>query len=307
MEGTVVLLLSLAIDLILGEYPSFIHPVVWIGKVISLELRFVPERGQHAQFIYGSVIVISTVALFALPVYFILSYLKEVSPVAYILIAAFFLKSAFSIKELQKVALRVKELLERGDLKKARAKVSFLVSRDVDRLDEPLLVSATVESVAENIGDSFIAPLFYFLFFGVPGAIAYRVVNTFDARIGYHGKYEYSGKFSARVDDVLNFIPARISGMLLVIGAYLLKKDGRKAWKIMLRDHKRTDSPNAGWPMSAIAGALGVQLEKEGCYKLGNANNFLSPRIIISEVNIIRISILLWVLLCLIIKWIQIL
>ncbi len=307
MESAVILLLSLVIDLILGEYPSFIHPVVWLGKVISLELRVIPGRVKRVQIIYGSVIVISTVALFALPVYFLLSYLKGVSPAAYILIAAFLFKSTFSVKKLQKVALRVEELLERGDLKKARTKMSSLVSRDVDRLNEPLLVSATVESVAENIGDSFIAPFFYFIFFGVPGAIAYRVVNTFDARIGYHGKYEYLGKFSARMDDVLNFIPARISGILLVIATYLCKKDGRGAWAIMFRDHKRTDSPNAGWPMSAVAGALGVQLEKVGCYKLGNANNSLSPRLIISEVNIARVSILLWVLLCLIIKWIQIL
>jgi len=301
MESVIILLLSFVIDLTIGEYPRFIHPVIWIGKVISLELRFAPKKNRYAQLIYGCVIVILTVAIFSVPIYFLLSYLKNVSTLAYILIAGFVFKSAFSVKELRKAALRVKELLERGDLKEARAKMKSLVSRDVDRLNEPLLVSATVESVAENICDSFVAPVFYFLFLGVPGAIAYRVVNTFDARIGYHGKYEYLGKFSARLDDVLNFIPARISGVLLVIATYLCKGNGRGAWQVMLHDHKKTDSPNAGWPMSAIAGALSVQLEKVGHYRLGNANNSLSPRLVISEINIAKISILLWILLCLVI------
>ena len=307
MESVIILLLSFVIDLTLGEYPHLIHPVVWIGKVISLELKFAPKQNRYAQLIYGCVIVILTVATFALPIYFLLSYLKNINTLAYILVAAFIFKSSFSAKELREAALGVKELLERGDLKEARAKVKSLVSRDVDRLNEPLLVSATVESVAENICDSFVAPIFYFLFLGVPGAIAYRVVNTFDARIGYHGKYEYLGKFSARLDDVLNFIPARISGVLLVIATYLRKGNARNAksawnaWQVMRKDHKKTDSPNAGWPMSAIAGALSVQLEKVGHYRLGNANNSLSPRLIISEINIAKISILLWILLCLII------
>ena len=131
-------------------------------------------------------------------------------------------------------------------------------------LPQPLLVSATVESVAENTSDSFVAPLFYFLLLGIPGAIAYRVVNTLDAMVGYHGEYEYLGKFASKLDDVLNFIPARLTALLLVVAAFLSKRSASASWRVALSDHSKTESPNAGWPMAAVAGALNVQLETVG-------------------------------------------
>jgi adenosylcobinamide-phosphate synthase len=242
-----------------------------------------------------------TIALFALPAYFLLSYLMGLNMVAYVLVAAFLLKSTFSLKELHRVAFRVEGFLERGNLSKARVEMKGLVSRDTSKLDEPHLVSATVESVAENTSDSFIAPLLYFLLFGVPGAIAYRVVNTLDAMAGYHGEYEYLGKFAARLDDGLNFIPARLSGLLMVAAAYLCRRDGKDAWRVMLRDHGKTESLNAGWPMSAAAGALKTRLEKVGHYSLGNANNPLSPQLIFSGIRLMEISALLWIGFCLIV------
>jgi adenosylcobinamide-phosphate synthase len=171
-----------------------------------------------------------------------------------------------------------------------------LVSRETQNMGGPEVVSATVESVAENTCDSVVAPLFYFLLFGVPGAVVYRVVNTWDAMIGYHGEYEYSGKFAAKLDDILNFIPARITGLLLVMAAYLCRKDGKNAWRVMLRDHGNTESPNAGWPMSAAAGALRTQLQKAGCYRLGNINNPLSPELIASGIKLAQVATLLCVL-----------
>jgi len=300
MENIIVLLLALAIDLTMGEFPRPLHPVVWMGKVTSLGLRIAPRRGQWAQLIYGAGIVILTIALFALLAYFLLSYLRGVNTIAYVLVAALLLKSTFSLKELHRVAFRVKGFLEGGNLSQARVEMMALVSRDTSQLDEPHLVSATVESVAENTSDSFIAPLFYFLLFGVPGAIAYRVVNTLDAMIGYHGEYEYLGKFAARLDDGLNFIPARLSGLLMVAAAYLCRRDGENSWRVMLGDHGNTESLNAGWPMSAAAGALRTRLEKVGHYSLGNANNPLSPRLIFSGIRLMEISALLWIGFCLI-------
>ena len=135
-----------------------------------------------------------------------------------------------------------------------------------------------MESVAESTCDSLVAPLFYFLLLGVPGAIGYRVVNTLDSMIGYHGKYEYLGKFAARLDDVLNFIPARLTALLLVLAAFVMKRNGRKAWQTALREHAKTESPNAGWPMAAMAGALDVRLEKVGHYQLGKENAFWCQR-----------------------------
>jgi adenosylcobinamide-phosphate synthase len=302
MENIVILLLALAIDLTIGEYPRPLHPVVGMGKVASLGLRIAPRRGRWAQLIYGAGVVILTIALFTLLVYFLLSYLRGLNTVAYVVVAALLLKSTFSLRELRRVALGVKRFLEGGNLSRARVEMKALVSRDTRQLDEPHLVSATVESVAENTSDSFVAPLFYFLLFGLPGAIAYRVVNTLDAMIGYHGEYEYLGKFAARLDDGLNFIPARLSGLLIVAAAYLCRKDGRNAWQVMLRDHGKTESLNAGWPMSAAAGALRTQLEKVGHYRLGKPNSPLSPQLILPGVRLMEVSALFWVILCLVVE-----
>jgi len=174
-----------------------------------------------------------------------------------------------------------------------------LVSRDPGRLDEPMLVAATVESVAENTSDSFVAPLFWFLIFGVPGAVAYRMVNTCDAMIGYRGRYEYLGKFAARLDDVLNLIPARLTGLLMVAAAGVTGKNARGAWIIMLRDHRLTASPNAGWPMSATAGALGIRLEKTGYYQLGDPASSISVSAITDVIRLTLVVAAIWCLVCL--------
>ena len=302
MENVAILPIALLIDLVIGEYPAPLHPVVWLGQVISWELKLAPRQGQVVQLTYGIVIVVFTMALFAVPVYYLLSYLKGINIWAYVVVAALLLKSSFSLKELHRATFKIKSLLDAGNLKKARAEVGYLVSRDTQNLDEPHLISATVEVAAESTTDSLVAPLFYFLLLGVPGAIAYRVVNTFDARIGYRGEYEYLGKFAARLDDVLNFIPARVSGILLVVAAYLSRKDRRKAWQVMLHDHAKTASPNAGWSMSAAAGALGVQLNKLGYYKLGNPDKPLSGAFIPSAMKLVEVSAILWVGFCLIME-----
>jgi adenosylcobinamide-phosphate synthase len=171
------------------------------------------------------------------------------------------------------------------------------VSRDTQDLPEPRLVSAAVESVGEGTGDSLVAPLFYFLFLGVPGAIGYRVVNTLDSMIGYHGKYEYLGKFAARLDDVLNFIPARLAALLLVLAA-ALQRNGRHAWRTARREHRKTESPNAGWPIAAMAGALDTRLEKVGHYMLGEGKAPLVPETINRAVSLFSLAAALWILIC---------
>jgi len=299
VENIIVLLLALAIDLALGECPRPVHPVVWLGKLISVEMRAAPGTGRRRQLAFGIAAVTLTVAAVALTVYFLLAYLRGINIIAYVLAAAFLLKSSFSVKELRRAALRVKASLKERNIARARLEARALVSRDTTRLDEPQLVSAALESVAENTSDSFVAPLLYFLILGVPGALAYRVVNTFDAMIGYHGEYEYLGRFAARLDDILNFIPARLSGLLLVVSAYMQRLDGRNAWRIMLSHHKRTESPNAGWPMSAMAGALRVVLEKAGHYALGEANHPLSAGLIRPGLRLVSVSALLWAGVCL--------
>jgi adenosylcobinamide-phosphate synthase len=132
-----------------------------------------------------------------------------------------------------------------------------------------LVAAAAVESLAENLGDSVVAPLCYYAIGGLPGAVAYRAVNTLDSMIGYRGRYEWLGKAGARLDDVLNLLPSRLAVLLIVGAAAVVGEDARGAWRVARRDARLTAGPNAGWPMAAMAGALGVELEKVGHYRLG--------------------------------------
>ncbi|MFC1958783.1 cobalamin biosynthesis protein [Chloroflexota bacterium] len=304
MDALLILILALALDLALGEPPRPIHPVVWIGKLASfLEKRGVGQS-PLAQFVYGVGITLFLIGLFTTTTYFILFYLKSLSLVAYVIIGAVLLKSTFSLKELRKAALRAKWFLLREKMDDAYHELRSLVSRDTRDLSKPLLVSATIESVAENTSDSFVAPLFYFLLFGIPGAIAYRVVNTLDAMVGYHGKYEYSGKFASKLDDVLNFVPARLTALLFVLASFLSRRGAKASWRVALSEHSKTESPNAGWTMAAVAGALNVQLEKVGSYKLGKTGAPLIPETIDASLQLVQIAALIWVIISFVAGWI---
>ncbi|MDO8568446.1 MAG: cobalamin biosynthesis protein [Dehalococcoidales bacterium] len=299
MNIPIILFLALAIDLAAGEPAARIHPVVWMGKLIGLLEKGAHGKSHAFQFIYGMLIVLVTMVIFAGAAYFVLSYLKGISLAAYIVLGALLLKSTFSLRGLRQVALKIKRLLIADKLDEARFELRALVGRNTKDLPKPLLVSATVESVAESTCDGLIAPLFYFLLLGVPGAIAYRVANTADSMVGYRGQYEYLGKFAARLDDVLNFVPARLSALLLVLVSFLSRQDGRASWQVAMSDHTKTASPNGGWPMAAVAGALNVQLEKVGYHKLGRANTPLVPETIDASLSLMQLAVFAWAMVCL--------
>lgn len=309
MDTLLILLLALALDLTLGEPHRLIHPVVWMGKVVSLMEKGSTSQSNFVQFVYGMMMTLCLIGLFGAATLFILLYLKSFSLVLYVIVGAVLLKTTFALKELRRVAIGIKKLLLLGKLDAARRELSSLVSRDTNGLSESLVVSATVESVAENTCDSLVAPLFYFLLlgapfgviFGVSAAIAYRVVNTLDAMIGYHGKYEYFGKFASRLDDVLNLIPARLTALLFVVASFVSGRSARASWQVALSEHSRTASPNAGWTMAAVAGALDVQLEKVGHYRLGSAGASLSAETIGASVQLMQIAALIWVVVSLVI------
>ena len=292
MEAVFVLALALTIDLTLGEPPLPIHPVVWMGKTAGWMIKGGRRFTPAFQFVYGTFVVLLTIAMFALPTYFLLAYLRGVNVVVYVLVSAVILKTTFSLRELRRAANRVKRRLLEDRLPEARFELRALVKRNTSQLTDRQVVSAAVESVAENACDSFVAPLFYFLFLGIPGAMAFRVINTLDAMIGYHGEFEYLGKSAARLDTVANFIPARITALLIVLAAAVQRRHASKAWRIALRDRRKTESPNAGWTMSAMAGALDVQLEKVGYYRLGDApaaEDALSPTTIDASTSMLMV------------------
>ena len=270
------LLAALAVDLLWGEPPPVLHPVVWVGRAVTALERRAPKENASAELAYGGAMALMLGAASWLPAR-LLALRKESPGVLRVLVEVYLLKCSFAFRELWQAAERVRRSLSEGRLDKARDDLKHLVSRDTSELTKEQVASAAVESVAENLSDSFIAPLLYYRLFGVPGVLLYRTVNTMDAMIGYHGSYEYLGKVAARLDDVLNYIPARLAALLIALACFWTGENQAAARRVMLRDRGKTESPNAGWPMSAMAGALGVELEKVGHYRLGEASEPMSP------------------------------
>ncbi len=297
MEILWILAGAFAIDLSLGDPPNINHPVAWMGRVITLLERGGLKLNCFGQFFYGTLMTVFVTTLFAVPVYYLINYLTDLNQAAYVIVTAVLLKLTFSIRSLWRAALKIRPLLKQDKLDKARFEIRALVSQDTSNLNESQLASATVESVAEGTCDSLVAPLFYFLLLGVPGAMGYRAVNTLDSMMGYHGKYEYLGKFAARLDDVLNFIPARLAALMLMTAA-VSKKSFRHAWGTALREHRKTESPNAGWPMSAMAGGLGVRLEKVRHYVLGEGSPAPSRETIGEAVKLFSLAAAAWISIC---------
>jgi adenosylcobinamide-phosphate synthase len=259
---------AVVLDLALGEPNRRLHPVVWMGTAIE-KVGVLAPRGRLAELLFGVVQLTLLAGASAVAGRLAVRWLERRPPLLAALGEAWLLKTTFSLRELVAAARRVEQALDRGDLESARRAVRALVSRDPTTLDAELLASAAIESLAENTVDSVLAPLLNYTVGGLPAALAYRAVNTLDAMIGYHGEHEHSGKAAARTDDLLNLVPARLGAGLIVAAAALTGGDVAAAWRTLRTDHARTESPNAGWPMSAIAGALGVSLRKPGAYHLG--------------------------------------
>jgi len=264
------LILALVIDATVGEYPNALHPVVWMGKTIGALERLAP-RGPGGQLIHGALMALLVPALFGGGA-LLLGWIALPDPWL-LLSSVLLLKASLALTALGAAAAVVREALAGRRLDDARAGLRSLCSRDPTKLDEAELAAATIESLAENLSDSFVAPLFYYALFGVPGALAYRAVNTMDAMIGYHGRYEYLGKAAARLDDLLNLIPARLTAGFLLMAGALRGLDVRHGWLVLRRDRHCPESPNAGWPMSVMAGLLRVKLTKSGHYSLGDERN----------------------------------
>ena len=269
-----VLLLALAFDWIWREPPAWAHPVVWLGKLIDLLVpaktsTLVTDRDRIAQLFQGAFIWALTVLTAYLSARIVELAIRRLPGPLGLLAGAIVLKPAFAVEDLVEASAIVESRLHAGDMAGARASLTTLVSRDVASLDEPLVAAGAIESLAENLNDSFVAPAGYFLMFGLPGAFAYRAANTLDSMIGYRGRYEYLGKISARADDLANLVTSRMTAVLIVGAAALNRLDWPNSLLIALRDQRLTESPNAGWPMGAMAGALNVQLEKPDDYRLG--------------------------------------
>jgi adenosylcobinamide-phosphate synthase len=262
-----VVALALALDLAVGDPPDRLHPVAWMGRALDAGRRLLCRGRPPALLLGGTALTLSVMALAAGGGAVIASAAAAIG-MGGLVLEAIALKSTLSPRGLARAARTVAAALSRGDLDAGRARLGRdLVSRPTATLSVDEVASGAIESVAENVTDAVLAPIVFYLALGLPGALAYRALNTADTMLGYRqGKLEHFGKVAARLDDVANLLPARLAALALVVAA------GRRApsaWATMIRDRHRTASPNAGWTMSAMAGALGRVLAKPGAYRLG--------------------------------------
>ena len=247
------------LDLALGDPRWFPHPIILIGHLItSVEndfRKFIKSR--TSELLAGSVLaVIVPLAVFSFT-YWLIYVARIMNPWIGLVTAVVLGYTTIAAKSLYEEPLKVASMLTAGDITGARKGLSYLVGRDTHDLDEKGIVRALVETVAENTSDGVIAPLFYLAIGGPPLAMAYKAVNTLDSMVGYkNDKYLYFGRASARLDDLVNYIPARLTALLIVFAAFILCKDWKWAWRIALRDRRNHPSPNSGYPEAAVAGAM---------------------------------------------------
>jgi adenosylcobinamide-phosphate synthase len=281
LEAGAMVVLAGLFDLLFGEPPTPVHPVAWIGHLISALERRRPLGRSGAEFLYGVVIVLVVCGVSGGVAWGLLYGLAQLPVWARLILGAYLLKTTFSLRGLVGAGRTVQRALE-TDTAAAREELKALVSRNRN-LEPPQIVSATIESLAENLTDSVLAPLVAFALLGLPGAAVYRAINTMDAMIGYHGRYEFVGKAAARLDDLVNWLPARLAGLLLCLIAF---PRGRAAVTALWRDRRGVESPNAAWTMAPMAGALGVQLEKLDHYRLGLPERPLTPATIAQAIRL---------------------
>ncbi len=303
--------ISLIIDLFYGELPTKIHPVVIIGKIIAFFKNiFIKYHNRWSGFFTTLFTIVISCLILS-----VVMFISSVNEYLFIIIFSIVLSQTYSIKMLLSTAKDIENDLKQ-DLNKARQSVSYLVSRDTDELTESFIVSATIESMTENITDSYVAPVFYFIVVSIIFMILnidyymillfvpfiYRISNTLDAMLGYTTDELIDiGFIPAKLDDFLNYIPSRLSGLFVVLSAYLLRYNGNNAFKIMKRDARKCSSPNSGYTMASTAGALNIQLVKKDTYILGDNTNEIDVSDISKAIKLTSLTIALFTIFILII------
>ena len=254
--------IAYVLDLIFGDPQNIIHPVQVIGKMISSGEKFLlgenSSLSRKYKFFAGMILNITVISL----TYGITYLIRRISENSIIFTVAeiYLMYTIFSINSLAREGNRVYNILKEGNIERARKDLSYLVSRDTGTMDEKMIIRSTMETISENTVDGIVAPMLYMFLGGLPLSMTYKAINTFDSMVGYKNeKYMDFGKFSAKLDDVANFIPARITGILIVIASMILGYDYKNSLKIFIRDRKNHSSPNSGHAEAGVAGALGVQ------------------------------------------------
>lgn len=269
IAGLISIIAGYIIDLIIGDPYSIPHPVVAIGKLVTFCTdRLLYNDSSVAGKRKNGLIMVLIVLFACIAVPLCILYMAyRLHVAAGIVIESIMCWQILAAKSLKTESTKVETALERNDIEKARFNVSMIVGRDTENLDAEGITKAAVETVAENSSDGVIAPLFYMLFGGAVAGFLYKGINTMDSMVGYKNeKYIDFGRAAAKLDDIANFIPARISAFLMVISAFMLGYDAKNACKIFIRDRYKSTSPNSGQTEAACAGALGIELLGDACY-----------------------------------------
>lgn len=267
-SSIIIMIIGYILDLIFGDPYWFPHPVRFIGKLISSTEKFIRKRAKTEKSLkyWGILLWFITVGITFLITYLIVeifSFNKYIK----IAVSSFLIYTTLSTKCLKDEAVKIYNVLQTGDIEKSRKQLSYIVGRDTTNLSQAEIIRATVETVAENTVDGIVSPMLFGFLFGAPGAMAYKAINTLDSMVGYkNDKYINLGCFSAKVDDIANFIPARLTAVFMSIAAFLCGMNGFRALKIAIRDRKNHKSPNCAYAEGAAAGALSVQLGGTNIY-----------------------------------------
>ena len=300
LESIIIVGFALLLDFLIGDPKTKYHPTAWVGKLVAVLVPFVKNNSSKKELVGGVFVVFTVVAivsilLVALDIGISLLTVDIISLVVSVAVGTILLKTTIAIRGMQKHALSVIDSLENGDLDSARNRLSMIVKRNTKNLDKNQISSAVLQSVSENTVDGITGPLFYYAIFGLPGAFVYRAINTIDSMIGYRTTlFKNVGWFGARCDTILNYIPSRLTGLVMVLSALLLGYDWKKSFHIMKRDSRKLESSNAGFPMTALAGALGTKLEKMNYYTIGEGSVEFTKSHIISAVTLMKVSSILF-------------
>lgn len=258
--------LAVLIDRMIGDPKNWPHPVRWIGSLIA-KLDKSWNKGSQRK-LTGICMLVTVLFVVGGISFLIVSVFYLLHPVAGIMAEAIMISTTIAERSLKEAAMTVYAPLEKGDLAEARRNLSYIVGRDTEKLNESEIVRAAVETVAENTSDGITAPLFWALIGGAPFALIYRAINTCDSMVGYRNeKYEDFGWASARLDDVANWIPSRLTSICMLAGSRPEFSNQADAWKIVFRDAKKHPSPNSGWGEAPVAAILGIQLGGINYYK----------------------------------------
>ena len=300
LESILVIGFAILLDLLFGDPKNRFHPTAWIGNLIGNITTRMKNENYNLEKLGGIFIVlipvcISIVVLSGLDFSIDLISVESLSILISIISGVVLFKMTIAIKGMERHALAVLDSIQKNDLTQARTNLSMIVKRNTKNLDKNHILSGTLESLSENIVDGITGPMFYFAIFGLPGAFVYRIVNTVDSMVGYKTQmFKNLGWFGANCDNVLNYIPSRLTGLTIVLGSMLLGHDWKNCYEIFKRDGKKTDSPNAGYPMAAFAGALGTKFEKLEHYSLGTGEYEITSKKVKDAISLMKVTSLLF-------------